>query len=248
MRPVDQSILHDPSNGKHGDCMRAVVASLFELPIDAVPHFLDGGCEADEFNQRINAWLRPVNLAYLPINGIGASLSSLGIEGLHHEASGPGARGAYHACAALDGKVTHDPHPTKSGLNSIETSGVFVVLDPSKSTGQRRSAGNRWYLAGPMTDLPLRNFPAFHAEAGRLRAHGFDIVSPAELCDDIAGQWALCMRRDVTALLTCDGVAMLPGWEGSKGARLERHIAVEIGMPVVDACDLGAPITAEVAE
>ncbi|WP_371807265.1 DUF4406 domain-containing protein [Pseudomonas sp. KK4] len=33
-------------------------------------------------------------------------------------------------------------------------------------------------------------------------------------------------------------VAVLPGWENSKGARLEVHIARELGMPVVNAHDL----------
>ncbi|WP_318011744.1 DUF4406 domain-containing protein [Pseudomonas sp. REP124] len=31
---------------------------------------------------------------------------------------------------------------------------------------------------------------------------------------------------------------MLPGWGNSKGARLEVHIARELGMPVVNAHDL----------
>ena len=38
----------------------------------------------------------------------------------------------------------------------------------------------RIYLSGPMSGLPELNFPAFHAEAARLRALGFEVVNPAD--------------------------------------------------------------------
>ncbi|MCY1527250.1 hypothetical protein D9M68_623110 [compost metagenome] len=38
----------------------------------------------------------------------------------------------------------------------------------------------RIYLAGPMTGLPEFNYPAFHAEAARLRALGYQVENPAE--------------------------------------------------------------------
>jgi hypothetical protein len=31
-------------------------------------------------------------------------------------------------------------------------------------------------------------------------------------------------------LLTCDSVALLEGWTASRGARLEQHVALELGM------------------
>ena len=40
MKPVDQEFVHRPDIGQHGDCQRAVIASLLELPITEVPHFL----------------------------------------------------------------------------------------------------------------------------------------------------------------------------------------------------------------
>ena len=38
----------------------------------------------------------------------------------------------------------------------------------------------RLYLAGPMTGLPLWNFPAFATAAAALRADGHTVFSPAE--------------------------------------------------------------------
>lgn len=86
------------------------------------------------------------------------------------------------------------------------------------------------YLAGPMTGLPDLNFPAFHAEAARLRALGYTVINPAEVNPDHGKPWADCMRSDIAALVTCDSVAMLDGWTASKGARLEHHIGLELGM------------------
>lgn len=88
------------------------------------------------------------------------------------------------------------------------------------------------YIAGPMSNLPELNFPAFHAEAARLRALGFEIVNPAEINTDPAAEWLDCMRKDIRYLMTCDGIALLPGWEQSRGATLEHHIARALGLRV----------------
>ena len=90
----------------------------------------------------------------------------------------------------------------------------------------------RVYISGAMSGLPLLNHPAFNAEAARLRALGFDVVNPAELCPDPGSSWAVCLRADIAALVTCDGLALLPGGEQSRGVALERHIAEALGMPV----------------
>lgn len=91
-----------------------------------------------------------------------------------------------------------------------------------------------YYVSGGMTGLPDLNFPAFHRAAAKLRARGLHVVNPAELDedDDLGMPWGYYLRRDIRALVDCTHIAMLPGWENSKGARLERHIAIELGMPV----------------
>jgi hypothetical protein len=91
----------------------------------------------------------------------------------------------------------------------------------------------RIYIAGPMTGLPLLNFPAFHAEAARLRALGHDAVNPAEINADPAKGWAACMRDDIRELVTCDAIQLLPGWRCSRGATLEHHIAVALGLEII---------------
>ena len=94
----------------------------------------------------------------------------------------------------------------------------------------------RIYIAGPMTGVPEHNFPAFHAAAERLRQAGWEVVNPAE---NFGGQTDLpretYLRADVALLVTCNAIAMLGGWEESRGAKLEYLLARELGMPVLDA-------------
>lgn len=100
------------------------------------------------------------------------------------------------------------------------------------------SRAKRLYLAGPMTGFEDFNFPAFNAMAAELRARGFAVENPAEHGVVDGADWADYMAYDLTRLGLCGQVAVLPGWENSKGARLEVHIARELGMRVVNAHDL----------
>jgi len=98
----------------------------------------------------------------------------------------------------------------------------------------------RLYLSGPMTGLPQANFPAFHAEAARLRDLGYEVVSPAEINADPSGGWHACMRNDLKALLDCDAICLLDGWEQSQGAHLELHVAHRVGLQVLQAREVTA--------
>ncbi|WP_085631492.1 DUF4406 domain-containing protein [Pseudomonas sp. R16(2017)] len=100
------------------------------------------------------------------------------------------------------------------------------------------SRANRIYLAGPMTGFEDFNFPAFNAMAAKLRARGYVVENPAEHGIVQGADWADYMAYDLTRLGLCGQVAVLPGWEKSKGARLEVHIARELGMQVTPAHEL----------
>ena len=91
---------------------------------------------------------------------------------------------------------------------------------------------HRIYLSGPMTGLPKLNFPAFNAAARLLRREGFEVVNPAEINPDAALDWHSCMRADIKALCDCNALALLPGWQNSKGAHLELHIAHRLGLEI----------------
>lgn len=91
----------------------------------------------------------------------------------------------------------------------------------------------RIYLSGPMTGIKDNNIPAFNAAAAKLRRLGLEVVNPAEIKPDTGTAWEDYMRADLKALLTCDTIALMGGWENSKGAHLELHLAHRVGMTVV---------------
>lgn len=88
----------------------------------------------------------------------------------------------------------------------------------------------RLYVCGPMTGLPLLNYPAFHAAAADLRSQGYQVENPAEGPAEASYEAYLC--RGLLQLLTCDTVALLPGWERSRGARIEHQVAQTLGMRI----------------
>jgi hypothetical protein len=115
------------------------------------------------------------------------------------------------------------------------------------------------YIAGPMTGIPGFNYPAFDDAAADLRARGYEAVSPAEMDDpdvraaalanpngdlatfdaDTGKTWGDLLARDVKLVADeVDGIAVLPGWERSRGARLETFVAKLCGKPVLRYPDL----------
>lgn len=88
------------------------------------------------------------------------------------------------------------------------------------------------YIAGPMSGLPEFNYPAFFTAARRLAAVGVDSINPAraegrEGCKT----WLDYMRLSLIDIAACDGIATLPGWQDSRGAALEVHIARSLDLP-----------------
>ncbi len=92
----------------------------------------------------------------------------------------------------------------------------------------------RIYLSGAMTGIPEHNFPAFNAEANRLRHLGYDVINPVDINPDVTTPYNECLRNDLKALLDCDTIAMLDGWMNSNGAHLEMHIAHRVGIKVIE--------------
>jgi nucleoside 2-deoxyribosyltransferase len=100
------------------------------------------------------------------------------------------------------------------------------------------------YLAGPMTNMPDHNFPLFDELTDLLRRAGYEVISPAEMDRQKFGPEAegfvehntetgfASMTDDIHAVLVCDMIALLPEWEKSRGARVERTVAEICGKPI----------------
>lgn len=103
------------------------------------------------------------------------------------------------------------------------------------------------YIAGPMTGIPMWNFPAFFDAENQLLELGYTVRNPAhndgrnvEEAMASAGTpdkpnypWSYYMKRDLPHVMNSDMVCLLPGWQNSKGARLEVHVAQALGLPLM---------------
>lgn len=92
------------------------------------------------------------------------------------------------------------------------------------------------YLSGPMSGLPANNYPAFNRYSDRLAAHGVTHINPVDLAVGKPDpEWADYLAKDLLALIgRTTHVALMPGWERSKGASLEAFVAMALGRPVID--------------
>lgn len=126
MRPVNQLELHDPPDSI-GDCFRACIASILELPADEVPHFGRLAWPDENMDVIAASWLALLlnrELVYwdAPLFR-GDPLWDLPLI-----ASGKSPRSeAHHAVVWQYGKVAHDPHPSDSGLDGEPH--YFITID-----------------------------------------------------------------------------------------------------------------------
>lgn len=124
MVPIDQTIFSTPEQKLKGNCLQACLASIFELPLEKVPHFAEMG---HVWYEEMWAWLRKFGLMPLCVSkksGHRPFGFSIG--------NGPGPRGFQHAVVCHDGEIVHDPHPSKAGLLEIQEWIELVLIDPSK--------------------------------------------------------------------------------------------------------------------
>ena len=111
----------------------------------------------------------------------------------------------------------------------------------------------RVYLAVPMRNIPYFNFPAFFAAEAKLKKKGHKVFNPARRDVEKYGQGAApptgtvkeaasqvgfslreALANDSSWLcLNADAIALLPGYEKSKGANAELALAKALGLKVI---------------
>jgi hypothetical protein len=89
------------------------------------------------------------------------------------------------------------------------------------------------YIAGKITGLPKTHVQdKFNLINDQLTCMGYHVVNPLAVTDD-SKTWEDAVRSDIQKMLECDEVHLLPDWQDSRGAQLERDIALRLGMQVV---------------
>lgn len=91
------------------------------------------------------------------------------------------------------------------------------------------------YISGPITGKPNKNIEQFNTLADKLRTLGYEVLNPFDLDQEGFNPeqcWFKYLKRDLKELLSCDALCLLPGWEESKGARLEVVVAIQLELPL----------------
>jgi hypothetical protein len=116
---VTQTILAGDPSGRPGNCLQAAVATLLNLPLDRVPHFVESGDD----------WLTEM-IVFAETRGYRTEWRTKDEPLTFGLMFGPTVRSAdlHHAVAVVDG-VMWDPHPSRAGLTEAFTYIAFVAVE-----------------------------------------------------------------------------------------------------------------------
>lgn len=124
MIPVFQTI----EGPELGNCYAACIASIFEIPIDKIPNpnpNLDFyrdiyGPFLEKYNLCLAHFKNPEGSEFFP-----AGYQIAGVKSPRFDCD--------HAVVVYNGKIVHDPHPSKDSLTAkIIDWDIFYLIDPSK--------------------------------------------------------------------------------------------------------------------
>lgn len=106
LREVTQTIFIGDPGGRLGNCFQACVASVLDLPLEEVPHFI----EFDDWVQLFYNFVKDQGYSARRVNGLPEKGTGIG--------TGPSPRSlaAAHAVVVKDGKTVWDPHPSRAGV------------------------------------------------------------------------------------------------------------------------------------
>ncbi len=157
----DQTSFYDPEVPGNGNCMQASVASLLNLPLEEVPHFAEGG-------DAMTCWSKFED--FLEARGF-YSMRLLGnhVPEVYYLASGRSSRGVNHMVVMKEGRLIHDPHPSREGVEKVDFIYVLIPIDASKHP--LRSPERGLLPDKPLASDYLRVLKGLGERAGRHRSN-----------------------------------------------------------------------------
>jgi len=129
MIPVKCAIKHDPPNS-YGDCLRACVASILDLPSKDVPHFYESGEHPDVAMTKMDEFLETKGLTYVPMQApnmatVQSMLEMIAINlfNNHYIILTDG-----HAVVCKGDKIVHDPAWLRQPLKKPKDGFIIIML------------------------------------------------------------------------------------------------------------------------
>lgn len=115
MKPVDQIIF----DHNRGDCFRACVASILEVPLEEVPNFMEDGRK--QFDDNLDKWLKDQSFTMLDCRILEPEVVWRYLKDCFVIACDESPRSTVedtfdHAVIFKNGALIHDPHPGGAGL------------------------------------------------------------------------------------------------------------------------------------
>jgi len=116
MIPINQTKLHNPPE-ESGNCLAACIASIFEVPIDIIPEF-----EGENWYLEMMKFVEILGFEMLRWD------EEVVLKG-YYIVNGKSPRGSFdHVVIFKNGKMVHDPHPSKKGIENIKWCLAFLPL------------------------------------------------------------------------------------------------------------------------
>lgn len=121
--------------------------------------------------------------------------------------------------------------PVDKAVDLINRYALLAYLSNGKCLGSDIKF-KRVYLSGPITNV--KNYKGLFMFAEELVGwEAEQVYNPASQIPS-SSSWKQAMHRCLSEITNYDTVVMLPGWNVSRGARLERDVALACGIRVVD--------------
>lgn len=96
------------------------------------------------------------------------------------------------------------------------------------------------YISGKISGLPMEEVRAKFAQAEQqIVAFGHTPVNPLNNGQPADASWEEQMLASIKMLFECDAIYMLHDWGDSRGARIERNIAEEMGFEIIPQPEYG---------
>ena len=91
------------------------------------------------------------------------------------------------------------------------------------------------YIAGKVTGEPIAECTMKFGQAQKeIESWGFEGINPLAVVGDFQSSWESAMKKCIKALVDCDGMVILPCWQDSPGAKIERQLAEDLNITIVN--------------